>query len=132
MDYCVTFEVSPPSVEAPPHLAVSLPAASPVPNAAAGAAPASDRFLLPAVIRGDSAALLAAVADHAADRPTLVLDGSRLARIDYTAANALAAHLRALAQDGRDVVLRDLNHLVAALLRLLGVGEQVRLYTHKY
>jgi anti-anti-sigma regulatory factor len=132
MDYCVTFEVSPPSFEAPPHLAVSLPAASPVPNAAAGAAPASDRFLLPAVIRGDSAALLAAVADHAADRPTLVLDGSRLARIDYTAANALAAHLRALAQDGRDVVLRDLNHLVAALLRLLGVGEQVRLYTHKY
>jgi anti-anti-sigma regulatory factor len=123
MDYCVTFEVSPPSFDAPKHAAVSL---------AAGPATAGDRFLLPAVIRGDSAALLAAIAGHAALHPVLVLDGSRLARIDYAAANALAAHLRTLAQNGREVVLRDLNHLVAALLRLLGVGDQVRLYAHKY
>lgn len=123
MDYCVTFEVSPPSFDAPKHAAVSL---------AAGPATAGDRFLLPAVIRGDSAALLAAIAGHAALLPVLVLDGSRLARIDYAAANALAAHLRTLAQNGREVVLRDLNHLVAALLRLLGVGDQVRLYAHKY
>ena len=123
MDYCVTFEVSPPSFEAPKHAATSL---------AAGPATAGDRFLLPAVIRGDSAPLLAAIADHAALHPVLVLDGSRLARIDYAAANALAAHLRTLAQDGREVVLRDLNHLVAALLRLLGVGGQVHLFAHKY
>jgi ABC-type transporter Mla MlaB component len=122
MDYCVTFEVSPPSFEAPKRTAVSL---------AAGPATAGDRFLLPAVIRGDSAALLAAIADHAAG-PSLVLDGSRLARIDYAAANALAVHLGTLTRDGREVVLRDLNHLVAALLRLLGVGDQVRLYAHKY
>jgi anti-anti-sigma regulatory factor len=127
MDYCVTFEVSPPSFEAPPHSAVSLAAVSVAQGAAAG-----DRFLLPAVIRGSSAALLAAITDHVADRPALVLDGSRLARIDYAAATALAAQLRTLAQDGREVVLRDLNHLAAALLRLLGVGEQVRLYAHKY
>ena len=122
MDYCVTFEVSPPSFEAPKRTAVSL---------AAGPATAGDRFLLPAVIRGDSGALLAAIADHAAGR-SLVLDGSRLARIDYAAANALAVHLAALARDGHEVVLRDLNHLVAALLRLLGVGDDVRLYAHKY
>jgi anti-anti-sigma regulatory factor len=128
MDYCVTFEVSPPSFEAPPHLAVSLAAASPV----AHATTASDRFLLPAVVRGDCGTLLAAIADHATRHPTLVLDGSRLARIDYAAANALAGHLRTLAVDERDIVLRDLNHLVAALLRLLGVGDDVRLYAHKY
>ncbi|MFS2021393.1 hypothetical protein ACEN88_33105, partial [Massilia sp. CT11-108] len=39
MDYCVTFEVSPPSFEAPRHAALSL---------AAGPATAGDRFLLPA------------------------------------------------------------------------------------
>jgi anti-anti-sigma regulatory factor len=115
--------VSPPSFDAPKRAAVSL---------AAGPATAGDRFLLPAVIRGDSAALLAAIADHAALHPVLVLDGSRLARIDYMAANALAGHLRTLARDGREVVLRDLNHVVAALLRLLGVGDTVRLYAHKY
>jgi anti-anti-sigma regulatory factor len=130
MDYCVTFEVSPPSFEAPPRLAVTQLA---IHAAAAGAdGAAGDRFLLPAVIRGDCAALLAAIADHALRHPVLVLDGSRLARIDYTAANALAAHLRMLAQEGRGVMLRDLNHLVAALLRLLGVGDRVCLYTHKY
>jgi hypothetical protein len=65
-----------------------------------------------------------------------VLDCSRLARIDYTAANALGAQLRLLAGNGgggrRSIELRDLNHLVAALLRLLGVGEHARLYAHKY
>ena len=124
MDYCVTFEVSPPSFEAPRHAAAVSPAADPASD--------GDRFLLPAVMRGDGAALLEAIAGHAARHPVLVLDCSRLARIDYVAANALAAHLRTLATGGRDVVLRDLNHLAAALLRLLGVGEQVRLYTNKY
>ena len=69
-----------------------------------------------------------------------MLDCSRLARIDYAAANALAARLRQLADqpgaDGsaeqRTIALLDLNHLVAALLRLLGVGDVARLYAHKY
>jgi anti-anti-sigma regulatory factor len=123
MDYCITFEVSPPSFEAPAHAALSV-----------GASPSieGDRFLLPGVVEGDSSALLAAIDAHAARHDTLVLDGSRLARIDYSGANALAAQLRALASSERVIELRDLNHLVAALLRLLGVGEAARLYAHKY
>lgn len=123
MDYCITFEVSPPSFEAPARTAVSV-----------GAAPAveGDRFLLPGVVEGDAAALLAAIDAYADQRDTLVLDGSRLARIDYGAATALGARLRTLAADGRGIELHDLNHLVAALLRLLGVGEIARLYAHKY
>jgi anti-anti-sigma regulatory factor len=123
MDYCITFEVSPPSFEAPARTAVSV-----------GAAPAveGDRFLLPGVVEGDAAALLAGIDAYAAQRETLVLDGSRLARIDYGAATALGAQLRALAATGRGIELRDLNHLVASLLRLLGVGETARLYAHKY
>jgi anti-anti-sigma regulatory factor len=123
MDYCITFEVSPPSFEAPARTALSV-----------GAAPAveGDRFLLPGVVEGDAAGLLAAIDAYAAARETLVLDGSRLARIDYGAANALGAQLRSLAAAGRSIELRDLNHLVASLLRLLGVGETARLYAHKY
>jgi anti-anti-sigma regulatory factor len=123
MDYCLTFEVSPPSFETP-RLAALSPDAGP--------APAADRFLLPAVVQGDSAALRDAIAAHAGLHSTLVLDCSRLARIDYPAANALAAQLRTLAATGQDVVLRDLNHIVAVLLRLLGAGAQVRLYAHNY
>jgi ABC-type transporter Mla MlaB component len=131
MDYCVTFEVSPPSFEAPARAAVSVGA-----SAGTSAAAGGDRFLLPGLVEGDSAALLAAIAAYARQHASLVLDCSRLARIDYTAANALGAQLRLLAadQDGeqRSIELRDLNHLVAALLRLLGVGEHARLYAHKY
>ncbi|QJD99790.1 STAS domain-containing protein [Massilia forsythiae] len=143
MDYCVTFEVSPPSFEAPLRSAPRVGAA-PLPPAA------GDRFMLPGIVEGDSTALLdaidayagvpdeeAAIAD-AADmpapppRPPLVLDCSRLARIDYHAAGALLARLRRHAGGGRAVELRDVNHLVAALLRLLGSGAQVRLYAHRY
>jgi ABC-type transporter Mla MlaB component len=133
MDYCVTFEVSPPSFEAPARAAVRVSVsvgASAGPGAAAG-----DRFLLPGLVEGDSAALLAAIGAYAGQHASVVLDCSRLARIDYTAANALGAQLRLLAgeQEGRrSIELRDLNHLVAALLRLLGVGEYARLYAHKY
>jgi ABC-type transporter Mla MlaB component len=126
MDYCVTFEVSPPSFEAPARAAVSV-------GASVGSGVASgDRFLLPGLVDGDGAALLKAIEAYAAQHSALVLDCSRLARIDYAAANALGARLRQLAVNERSIELRDLNHLVAALLRLLGVGEHARLYAHKY
>jgi hypothetical protein len=135
MDYCVTFEVSPPSFEAPPRAAVSASVSG---GTGSGTSPAAvgDRFLLPGLVEGDSAALLAAIGAYAGQRASLVLDCARLGRIDYPAANALGAQLRLLAlhPDGgrRSIELRDLNHLVAALLRLLGVGEHARLYAHKY
>jgi len=131
MDYCVTFEVSPPSFEAPARTALSVSTRS----GAEGDRIEGDRFLLPAIVGGDTAALLAAIDAYAARRGALVLDCSRLARIDYGAAAALVARLRGLAaQDGagRQIELRDLNHLVAALLRLLGAGEPIRLYAHRY
>jgi ABC-type transporter Mla MlaB component len=127
MDYCVTFEVSPPSFEPPAHAAISV---------GAGPAAQGDRFLLPGAVTGDGAALLASIDAYAAGDSPLVLDCSRLARIDYAAAAALVARLRQLAANGnneaRKVELRDLNHLVASLLGLLGTGDEVRLYAHKY
>jgi anti-anti-sigma regulatory factor len=135
MDYCVTFEVSPPSFEAPARAALSVGATVGL-DAAAG-----DRFLLPGLVEGAGTALLDAIDAYAAQHAALVLDCSRLARIDYAAAMALGSKLRQLAgtatteeakANPRSIELRDLNHLVAALLRLLGVGEHARLYAHKY
>lgn len=132
MDYCVTFEVSPPSFETPRRVSTAAPA--PVKG---------DRFLLPPVAGGPSAALLDAVDAYAEGRELLVLDCSRLARMDYACATALQSRLRAHAAQGRDIELRELNHLVAALLRLLGYAEAaaaadagqtgaIRLYPHRY
>jgi anti-anti-sigma regulatory factor len=125
MDYCVTFEVSPPSFETPKHVSTAAPAPR-----------AGDRFLLPTLALGDCAALLDAIDAYAEGRDTLVLDCARLARMDYACATALQGRLRVHTQQGRRVELRDLNHLVAALLRLLGYALDdsggIRLYPHRY
>lgn len=121
MDYCVTYEVSPPSFEAPLRVSTAAPAPS-----------HGDRFLLPARVSGIDGSLLAAIDAYAEERVTLVLDCSRLARIDYAGAGSLLARLDAHAAAGRTVELRELNHLVATLLRLLGAGDGVRLYPHRY
>ncbi len=127
MDYCVTFELSPPSFVAPGNV-VSTPRQA--------SAPAADRFMLPHRIEGDIAPLLEAVRAHAEEAGVLVLDCSHLARSDMTAAGQLLAALRALPplEEGkrRHIELRELNHLVAALLRLLGAGDTVRLLPHRY
>lgn len=124
MDYCVTFEVSPPSFETPRHVSTAAPA--PV---------AGDRFLLPPLALGECAALLDAIDAYAAGRDILVLDCSRLARMDYACATALQGRLRVHTEQQRRVELRDLNHMVAALLRLLGYTHDeggIRLYPHRY
>jgi anti-anti-sigma regulatory factor len=121
MDYCVTYEVSPPSFEAPLRVSTAAPAPG-----------HGDRFMLPSVVSGPDGALLAAIDAYAQERETLVLDCSRLARIDYAGAGSLLARLDAHGAAGRTVELRELNHLVATLLRLLGAGDGVRLYPHRY
>ncbi|WP_026354556.1 hypothetical protein [Massilia niastensis] len=121
MDYCVTFEVSPPSFEAPRHVSTSAPAPA-----------AGDRFMLPPVVAGNAAPLCAAIDAYAGAHQAVVLDCARLARIEYACAGALLARLQVHAQAGKRVELRELNHLAAALLRLLGAGDGVRLYPHRY
>ena len=127
MDYCVTFEVSPPSFEA-------LPASSSGGIAASGLPAADQRFMLPATVDGNVDPLLAAIDSYAALDPAspVVLDCTKLVRIGFGAATSLHAALRRLAADGRRVELRELNHLVMALLRLLNYGDCARLYAHKY
>ena len=125
MDYCVTFEVSPPSFETLTHVSTAAPAPM-----------TGDRFLLPPLALGDCSALFDAIDAYAEGREVLVLDCSRLARMDYACATALQGRLRVHTEQQRRVELRDLNHLVAALLRLLGythgVGGSIRLYPHRY
>lgn len=124
MDYCVTFEVSPPSFDTPKHVSTAAPAPG-----------AGDRFLLPALALGECKALLDAIDAYAEGRTLLVLDCSRLARMDYACASALQGRLRAHTEQQRRVELRELNHLVAALLRLLGYAHDdssIRLYPHRY
>lgn len=121
MDYRVTFETEPPRFEAPLRVAT-----------AAASAAAGDRFMLPATVEGDCTALLASIDTYARGADPAVLDCSRLVRIDHAAASALEGQLRALKAEGRNIELRELNHLVGPLLRLLGAADSARLFANKY
>jgi ABC-type transporter Mla MlaB component len=125
MDYCVTFEVSPPSFVAPHKVAMA-------PAQHLSASP--DRFMLPPVIEHQLGALLPGIRQYAEQYPALVFDCSRLTRIDYPSAIQLHGVLQALADaaPGRKIAFRDVNHLVTALLRLLGYASLARIYPHKY
>ena len=123
MDYCVTFEVSPPSFVAPHKVATAA-------RQHVSASP--DRFMLPPQMEGNLDELLAAIAAYAEQYPAVVFDCSRLARLEFGAAHQFHARLQALAQDGRKIEFRDINHLVAALLRLLGYADLAKIYPHKY
>jgi ABC-type transporter Mla MlaB component len=123
MDYCVTFEVSPPPFVAPKKVANA-------PRQATAAA--ADRFMLPAVIEGDISQLLAAIDSYAGQYQVLVFDCGRLTRMEFGAASALQSKIAELATGDRRIEFRDLNHLVAALMRLLGYSDIARLFPHKY
>lgn len=116
MDYCVTYEVSPPSFETPHRVSTAATAAPPAKG---------DRFMLPSTITSRDGALFDAIDAYASERDTLVLDCSRLARIDYAGATLLQSRLEAGANAGKRVELRELSHLVTALLRLLGIGRTI-------
>jgi anti-anti-sigma regulatory factor len=123
MDYCVTFEVSPPSFAAPLKVATA---------AAQHVAASPDRFMLPPVIENQLGPVLPSILHYADQYQTLVFDCSRLTRIDYACAIQLHANLQALAGAGKKIEFRDVNHLVTALLRLLGYPNIARIYPHKY
>ncbi|NVD70436.1 STAS domain-containing protein [Duganella sp. BJB1802] len=120
MDYCVTFEVSPPSFTAPHKVATA---------AARKVSASPDRFMLPPLLEGQLGPLLGQIQHYADQYQTLVFDCSRLARIDYACANQLHA---SLAQLDKKIEFRDVNHLVTALLRLLGFADIARIYPHNY
>lgn len=122
MDYCVTFEVSPPSFETPKHVATTTTITAPT---------RTECFMLPAVINSGANSLFDAIDAYAAQAPTLLIDCSRLARVDYGAASALLNRLRPIAAE-KKIEFRDMNHLVAALFKLLSFSEVARLFPHKY
>src|SRR5205814_1839284 len=77
IDYCVTFEVSPPAFEAPKANKISTAAVETTPEDAA-----PERFMMPATIHGATEPLIQAIADYADPRQSIVLDCSRLTRVD--------------------------------------------------
>ncbi|MDR0227081.1 MAG: STAS domain-containing protein [Burkholderiaceae bacterium] len=132
LDYCVTYEVSPPSWEDP--LCQCLGEAgggegsgSAGEGAALAAAegPAT-HFALSGVLEGDAGPWLDPVQDRACLGEPVVIDCAQLVRMDFAAAGSVlnwAAHMQSL---GHVLQFSQLHQLVAVFFNVIGIQEHAQ------
>ncbi len=149
LDYCVTYEVSPPSWDPPvcdlrlletddpgqprqPVTAleprVSVQASGSDSGAFGCSLPATPSTgELTATLAGDAAAALARLDACAQGADRIVVSCERLVRIDFEAAGALSNWVAARQREGCAVHLVQVHRLVAALLAAVGLASQARI-----
>ncbi|MBI1890338.1 MAG: STAS domain-containing protein [Burkholderiales bacterium] len=116
IDFCVTYEVSPPAF-VPPKNKVTTDI-----DQAVEPTMETDRFMMPAVVDSRTN-VIANVTEFASAHNPAVIDCSRLNRVDFSAAGQLLSALAPLATKGRAVQLQNVNHLVAALFHVMGLRD---------
>ena len=125
LNYCITYEVSPPSWEEPAKLGTSVKAAAPV------AVPATpepqDARYLKGSLTGSADALIKDLGAYATGKSIVVIDLFDVRRVDFMSAGALLNLVGTLRSQGQQVELRSPSPLVAALLVSMGFLSQVRL-----
>jgi len=134
LEYAVAFEMSPPnwevyvnSVAAAVKTSVAKAPVSAVPS---GNAPEAG-FAMKGVLSASSANQLAELNAHAATRAEVVVDMSKLLRVDFGFASAFFDAVKAIQLAGKRVILAGLNELNAALLEALGVNRYAILVRRK-
>lgn len=129
LDYCVTYEVSPPSWQEvrcrcePEGQTAQHAAAPPVetPGVSAGGVE------LAGEITGDASEALAQLDAGMEGSSRLVVSCARLIRVDFPAAGSILNWVAAQEVQGRQVQFRDVNRIVAAFFRVIGINEHARI-----
>jgi len=125
IDYCVTFEVSPPAFVAPKNKVTM--AADEVPLQSSS----SNNFVMPAVVDGGTDKLIQGIAAYSATHNPAIIDCSQLTRVDFGAAGQLLTGLAPLAAKGAHLEFHQVNHLVAALFAVMGLKDIVQVVPRK-
>lgn len=125
IDYCVTFEVSPPAF-VPPKNKITMALEESILDDNI-----SDHFMMPLVIDGRTDQIVGAIKEYAANHNPAVIDCARLTRVDFGAAGQLLSGLAPLAGNGRAIELHNVNHLVAALFTVMGLRDIARILPRK-
>lgn len=120
IQYCITFEVSPPQWEPPPPN-LRTGAAPAVTAEAAAPSAAEGPLTWKGVIEGEGEPWFGRLAIEARTNKALSVDAMRLRRMAFSAGSALLTLVMKLQQSGVTVEFRNVNPLVGALLHLLGV-----------
>jgi ABC-type transporter Mla MlaB component len=125
IDYCVTFEVSPPAFVAPKNKVTTAATEATAPAVAA------DCFMMPAVIEGRIDNLIVAILAWSDEHNPAIVDCSQLTRVDFNAAGRLLTGLSPFSGNGRSIEFHHVNHLVTALFGVIGLKDLVRVIPRK-
>ena len=132
IDYCVTYEVSPPSWEPlPDSIRITSGAdrdteASPEGEADENAE-VPEQFEMSGEIDGRPQELFAALKTFSQHHQEVVVDCRRLRRIDFNCAGEILNEVAAMRSAGKFVAFRDLSHLIACLMMVMGIQDLAEL-----
>lgn len=91
-----------------------------------------DRFMMPAVISGPLDKLLLDIREYAAQYNPVLIDCSRLTRVEFSAAGELMNGIAPLATNGKVIEFQAVNHLVTALFQVIGINGVAKIFPRKY
>ena len=134
LEYAVAFEMSPPNWEVYVNPVSAASAAAEAPSASAPAAAGQGPVAgveLKGVLSAASSNQIAEMNGHAASRSEVVVDMSRVLRIEFAFTSAFFDAIKAIQLAGKRVILANLNEVNAALLEALGVNRYAILVRRK-
>ncbi len=121
VDYAMTFEESPPSWEPPPELTASQT------NAQILDVQLSDIYRLEGEVIGPNTEVLRKITAFAGGRTKVEVDCSLLRRMDFVSAGTLFNIVSQLHAQGRLVVFKGVNSMVAALMQVMSLHHVARI-----
>lgn len=127
VNYAVTFEVSPPSFEVPKN----RPTAKPEPEVEVETEGDDAGCALEGVITSATDGAFAVIRAHAEGAAEVIVDVSRLLRMDFVAATNLMNLVNALTAAQKKVRLIKASHLLTALWEVIGLDRVARVETRK-
>lgn len=136
IDYCVTYEVSPPSWEPPSGKfrvgeSPELPEVEALELEPEAKDVATDCIALSGDLLGKAESDLNRLTQYAAEHRKVVVDCKALRRVDFTAAGVLLNWAVGMQAANKSVELRDVSNLVAALLVVMGLDEIAQIERRK-
>lgn len=125
IDYCVTFEVSPPAFVAPKNKVTTDTAEAPVGQTE------TEGLKMPPVVEGRIDNLIVSIAAYSDEHNPAIIDCSQLIRVDFNAAGRLLTGLAPFCGIGKTIEFHHVNHLVAELFNVIGLKDLVRIVPRK-
>ncbi len=128
IQYCITYEVSPPSWEPPPP---NLKTRAAQPQTAVLQETADDGLQWRGTLRGEGEPHFGRLLTAAKVAKNVIVDCTYLKRVEFATATGMLGMLTKVRQGGAMIEFRNVNYLIAALFALLGIDAVAQVQTRR-